>query len=388
MKLVADIDTIISNATPLNSSVEEFAATVNSLAGASASFEDSEVNSIINGYVKEIATDLGKIDTSCTEYVTLIDECCQAYQTNEANTMEVDISNVLTISLNDSEISGYEGSAKEKLTAIDTSTITSNSSTKNIDLSQVKSGSNVAKALAKYGSELDNATYAKVNGNIFMTITPTTVNGKKCYVSHVVVNNPNQIFGEPANGSYASGLETASSAAKRTGASLVINGSHFLYSNGAEDNTVGTNNIVIAQGDIKANGYAQNMEICLDKNGRLFTSNKSAEELKNEGVVYTFASHGAPMIENGSISPVCSQETRIYNRTVIGMIEPCDYLVVTDIDTQSQTATANYMLSRGCTFAKSLDQGGSVSLVYDGNLVNTPRDGSERAVGDFICFNA
>ena len=129
------------------------------------------------------------------------------------------------------------------------------------------------------------------------------------------------------------------------------------------------------------------MEICLDKNGKLFTSTKSAEELKDEGVVYTFASHGAPMIENGSISPTCQQETRMYNRTVIGMIEPCDYIVVTDIETQSQTATANYLLERGCTFAKSLDQGGSVSLVYDGNLVNTPRDGSERAVVDFICFD-
>ncbi len=386
MKLVADIDKIIDNAMDLEVSIQNFSSSVNTFSSTTPSFNTSEVNSIISSYISSISTDLKNLTTSSNSYVNLVDEATSLYQQNEANKTAIDISNVLGINLDGSPTTTSDNTtSKEKVSDIDLSN-TKSTNTKQIDLESAKKSSRISQALAKYGNEISNATYATVNGTMFMTVTPTVINGKKCLVSHIVVENPSQIYGEPANGSYANGLETPSSAAKRTNAKLLINGSHFSYDNGSED-LKGTNNIVIADGKIKTNGTAGNMEICLDKNGRLFTSNKTAEQLKNEGVVYTFSSHGAPMIENGSISPICSQETRIYNRTVIGMVEPCDYYVVTDLDTQSQTTTAQFLLDKGCTFAKSLDQGGSVALVYDGNMINPPRDGSERAVGDFICFD-
>ena len=386
MKLVADIDKIIDNAMNLEIGVQEFEATLSTFSSTNATFDTSEISSIVESYIASVASDLETLANSANSYVSLIDEATSEYQKNEADTTAIDISNVQGISLDGStSTKDSVTDSKETVTNVDLGDIKS-TSTKEIDMDAAKRSERISSALQKYGSEIENATYAKVNDKMFMTVVPTVVNGKKCLVSHVVVDNPSQIYGEPANGSYASGLETPSSAARRTGAKLLINDSHFSYDDGSED-LKGTNNIVIADGEIRANGTAGNMEICLDKNGRLFTSNKSAEQLKNEGVVYTFSSHGAPMIENGNISPICSQETRIYNRTVIGMVEPCDYYIVTDLDTQSQTATANFLLSKGCTFAKSLDQGGSVALVYEGNMINPPRDGSERAVGDFICFD-
>ena len=38
----------------------------------------------------------------------------------------------------------------------------------------------------------------------------------------------------------------------------------------------------------------------------------------------------------------------------------------------------------GCTFARSLDGGGSSSLVFEGNLINNPAAGSERPVVDTL----
>lgn len=385
MKLVVDIDNIMTNANSLKQGIANYYTEFSSFSSTNMSFDTVEVQNIINSYIDVITNDLNELYNSSTSYLELVDECCSKYQSNEASPSKVDISNITSISVTDNATTSAAVTRDELVKPLPID-ITSGAN-KQIDLSKVKEGSKVAKALEKYGDEIKNATYAKINENIFLLITDTTVAGSSCYVSHIVVENPKQIFGEPANGTYASGLETSTSAAKRTGASLVINGSHFDYSNGAED-LKGNNHIIIADGEVKASGYAGGMEICLDNNGRMFTSNKSSEELLNEGVVYTFSSHGAPMITNGAIDPVCYQETRAYNRTVIGMVEPCDYYVVTDTSYQSQTSTANYLLEKGCTFAKSLDQGGSVSLTFDGKLINNPTDGSERAVGDFICFSS
>lgn len=255
-----------------------------------------------------------------------------------------------------------------------------------INPGNVKDGSRVALALSDYSSELENAEYARVDENIFMTITPTTVDGNKCYLTHVVVNDPSQIFGEPANGQYGSGLETATSAAKRLGSGtvLVLNGSHFSYENGTED-LKGANNIVIVNGQIKTNGNAGGMEICLDKNGNLFnaTPGTSAQELVNKGVVYTFSSHDSHLISNGS--KTYEHQDNAYNSTVIAQKAPCDYYFLTG--STSNYGAADYLYDKGCTFAKSMDQGGSVSLVYNGHLINNPTDSSgERAIGDFLCI--
>ena len=260
-------------------------------------------------------------------------------------------------------------------------------SKKDINVDNVASGSRVASALDKYSSELDSAEYAKVNENIFMTITPTNVDGNNCYLTHVVINNPSQIFGEPANGRYASGLETATSAAKRLGTNtaLVLNGSHFSYADGSED-LKGANYIVIVDGEIKTNGTAGGMEICLDKNGNLFNApaGTSAQDLVDKGVVYTFSSHDSHLISNGT--KTYEHQDGAYNSTVIGQKEACDYYILTG--STSNFGAADYLYDKGCTFAKSMDQGGSVSLVYNGQLINTPTDDSgERAIGDFLCIS-
>ncbi len=263
-----------------------------------------------------------------------------------------------------------------------------NTSKRQINTDNIDPNSRVARALNNYSSEIDNAEYVKIDDNIFLTITPTTVDGNKCYLTHVVINNPNQIFGEPANGNYGTGLETATSAASRLGGNtaLVLNGSHFSYADGTED-LKGENHIVIVNGQIKTNGNAGGMEICLDNQGNLFNAapGTSAQTLVDNGVVYTFSSHDSHLISNGN--KTYEHQDGAYNSTVIGQKEACDYYFLTG--STSNFGAADYLYDKGCTFAKSMDQGGSVSLVYNGELLNNPTDNTgERAIGDFLCISS
>lgn len=306
-------------------------------------------------------------------------------QTSETNNQENSPKDDLALENN--PLSVLLPSSNESEEPLDTNVSNLTTAKKDINVDNVPSGSRVASAIDTYSSELDSAEYAKVDENIFMTITPTEIEGNNCYLTHVVVNNPNQIFGEPANGQYASGLETATSAAKRLGTStaLVLNGSHFSYADGSED-LKGANQIVIVNGEIKTNGNAGGMEICLDKNGNLFNApaGTSAKDLVDNGVVYTFSSHDSHLISDGN--KTYEHQDEAYNSTVIGQKAPCDYYILTG--PTSNFGAADYLYDKGCTFAKSMDQGGSVSLVYNGQLINTPTDESgERAIGDFLCIS-
>jgi len=263
----------------------------------------------------------------------------------------------------------------------------SSTNAKDIDTSGMIAGSNVSNAYNKYGSEIDNADYATVNSNLFTTTTTEMINGQPVQVTHVVINDGSQINGAPANGSYANGLEKSSSAASRLNSAVLINGSHFDYDNGAED-LRGNNHIVIVDGQIKKDGVSGGQELLLDNKGNIYNvSGKSAQELVNDGVKYSFSCHSTQVIENGDISP-SYREGNKYKRTVIGQSAPGEYYIVTDTTYNNKLSdTAQYLKNKGCTNAYSLDQGGSVSLVRNKSLINNPSDDDgERAVGDFLYF--
>ena len=258
--------------------------------------------------------------------------------------------------------------------------------TGSVDTSNIISGSNVDNAVKKYGNELNNADYKKVNSNLFTTTTTEYVNGKPVQVTHVVINDANQINGAPANGSYGNGLEKSSSAAARLGSSVLINGSHF-NSDGTEDLS-GPNHVAIVNGQVVRDGVSGGNEMFLDNNGNIFNAEGlTGQQLVDKGVKYSFSCHSTPVIVNGDTSP-SYQEGNSYKRTVIGQSAPGEYYIITDTTYDNRLSdTAEYLKEKGCTNAFSLDQGGSVSLVEDSTLINNPSDeNGERAVGDFLYF--
>ena len=70
------------------------------------------------------------------------------------------------------------------------------------------------------------------------------------------------------------------------------------------------------------------------------------------------------------------------------MKEPCEYYITTDqTGGNILSNTANYLQSKGCTNAYSLDQGGSVALARNDKLINQVNSNEgERAVADFLYF--
>ena len=262
-------------------------------------------------------------------------------------------------------------------------------SNKDINLTEIDKNSRVGQAYLKYQNEIDSADYATLKENLFTTTKTTTINGQEVELTHVVINDGSQINGTPANGSYGSGLETASSAAQRVNSDILINGSHFDYSTGQED-LKGANHVVIVNGEIKQDGVSGGNELLLDSSGRIYNaSGKSAQQLVDEGVKYSFSCHSTQVIENGDTSP-SYREGNLYKRNVIGMVEPGEYYIVTDITYNNRLSdTAEYLKDLGCTNAYSLDQGGSVTTVRNNQVINNPSDETgERAVGDFLYFNS
>ena len=295
---------------------------------------------------------------------------------------------VETLDLINEEINVEDLTKQETKVNTETEKIKENSPTKDINLNNIKEGTKVSEAIKKYGDELKNADYATVNENLYLTTTTDYINDEEVKVTHIVINDPSQINGSPANGKYATGLETATSAATRLNSSLLINGSHFDYSDGSED-LKGANNIVIVNGEIKKDGYSGGNELLIDNTGKIFNAyGKSAQELVNAGVKYSFSCHSTQVIENGDTSP-SYREGNLYKRNVIGMTKPCEYYIVTDTTYNNALHnTAEYLKGKGCTNAFSLDQGGSVSLVRNNDLLNNPSEGKERAVGDFLYFTS
>ena len=316
----------------------------------------------------EVSVKLNELTENFSTISTFINETAESYKAGDVAATK--------------EVTGD----KEKL---NTSLSNESTANKSIDLNNIDKNSKVGKAVSKYSDELKNADYATVNDSIYTTTTTTTINGKEVEVTHVVINNGSQINGAPANGSYGNGLENAKSASKRLNSKILINGSHFDYGTGKED-LKGANNIVIVNGEVKQNGTSGGNELLLNKDGRIYNAyGKTADQLVNEGVKYSFSCHSTQVIENGDTSP-SYRETKAYKRNVIGMTQPGEYYIVTDkTENNNLSDTAEYLKSKGCTNAYSMDQGGSVSLVRNNDVINNPTGNGEdglRSVGDFLYF--
>ena len=244
--------------------------------------------------------------------------------------------------------------------------------------------------LIKNAKELRDSIERKITDNLYMSIIEEEIDGNSVFISHIVVNNPEQMEKLVANGHYDNGRETVSSMAAKAGVIWAVNGSHFDLGN-LSTQDYNNNNIAIVHGEIVHNGGCSlGMEICYTKDGRWFTAPKgaSAEDLLNMGVIETYSSLQMPILENGNVSIATNyaeQEElgKWKNRTIIGQTEDGDIFVLTG--TTTTKSAAEYLKNKGCIWAKSMDMGGSVTLFANGHLVNEPTDDTgERKVIDGI----
>ena len=126
MKLVADIDSIMSNLNSLSKNVEEYQSAINNFKGASIDCSLEEVKSDLESYKNSILEDLNKLKTSSEDYEVLVDDCCTEYQANEEKVQSIDIDKLVDVISNNTDVTiDYKGDAASKLTGLPSTEIQS-----------------------------------------------------------------------------------------------------------------------------------------------------------------------------------------------------------------------------------------------------------------------
>lgn len=256
--------------------------------------------------------------------------------------------------------------------------------------SETPTPTNVQAMLADnvFQKELADAAYSHVSDSILVTIKRHVTEKNQVYlVSHIVINDPSQVTGGLSNDTFGGSRENPTTACKRTGAILLTNGSYFSYKSG-EPVCYG---ICIKNGEVKKDGKTNGNEICLTNTGLLFTPAKglTSDELLLAGVTQVFGTADPLLIQDSVKIPQSQKKT--YPRTAIGMKRPCEYYIITAAEGNynngvSFTQLQDLFYDLGCVYARSLDGGGSASLVLNGTLINKPAAGAERPVTDFLYF--
>ena len=223
-----------------------------------------------------------------------------------------------------------------------------------------------------------------------------TVSGTAVHVAEVKADSASYLKTAFAQGSYGRNVTaTTSDIAESVDAILAINGDYY----GAQEK-----GYVIRNGKLyRSTASSGSEDLVIYKDGTFEIINESevtAEDLIAKGAVQTL-SFGPALVENGKISVDSDDEVgramASNPRTAIGIKSDGTYVfVVSDGRTDeseglSLLQLAEFMENLGAETAYNLDGGGSSTMVFKGNIVNTPTgggigngSGSERKVSDIV----
>lgn len=232
--------------------------------------------------------------------------------------------------------------------------------------------------------------------NISIRLNEYTVSGTVVHVAEVEADSADYLKTAFAQGSYGKNVTAATSdIADSVNAILAINGDYY----GAQET-----GYVIRNGKLyRSTAVSGREDLVIYKDGTFGIINESdvtAEQLIAKGAVQTL-SFGPALVENGKVSVDSDDEVgramASNPRTAIGIKADGTYIfVVSDGRTDeseglSLLQLAEFMKKLGAETAYNLDGGGSSTMVFNGNVVNTPTgggigngSGSERKVSDIV----
>ncbi len=250
----------------------------------------------------------------------------------------------------------------------------------------------IRRATMRYGEEIKTAEYSHLSDTIMVTVNRYTEAEYSYLLTHIIIDDPSQIHAGLSNDDYGGERETPSSASKRLGWVVGINGSNFDYASNTPTMADAKikNGMVMPDSKAVANG----MEICLTNSGNLFSPKQgmTINDLLNMGVTDTWCCGDTLLISNGEAVNVGIQSLDYrYPRTAIGMVRPCEYYLITAGSSgysggMTYDEVRDILTSHDCGFGKCLDGGGSSTLIFENQLLNSPAAGSERPVTDFLYF--
>lgn len=212
------------------------------------------------------------------------------------------------------------------------------------------------------------------------------------YVADVTVSDVSYLKTALASNTYGRNItETTSDIASENNAILAINGDYY----GARQS-----GYVIRNGSLYRNSSGNRDALAIMKNGEfefVTEGETSAETLLQNGALQVF-SFGPVLLEDSSISVTENEEVGMAMasnpRTAIGYLGKNHYVFVVSDGRTSESAglslyeLASFMKSLGVSDAYNLDGGGSSTMVFKGEVINTPttngHSSEERAVSDIL----
>lgn len=222
-------------------------------------------------------------------------------------------------------------------------------------------------------------------------ISTCRVNDTNVYVADILLPSVESLKTAFAQDTYGRKITaTTSDTAMENDAVLAINGDFY----GARER-----GYVIRNGILYRDTPSNADVLCIYTDGRMEIvdpQEKSAQELLDNGAWQVF-SFGPGLLEDGEILVDTNDEVGMAMasnpRTAIGMIEPNHYIFVvsdgrtSDNEGLSLYELADFMKNLGVATAYNLDGGGSSTMVYQGEIINTPSGGRhsrERSVSDIV----
>lgn len=212
------------------------------------------------------------------------------------------------------------------------------------------------------------------------------------YVADVTVSDVSYLKTALASNTFGRNItDTTSDIASENNAILAINGDYY----GARQS-----GYVIRNGNLYRNSSGNRDALAIMKNGEfkfVTEGETSAETLLENGSLQVF-SFGPVLLQDGSISVTENEEVGMAMasnpRTAIGYLGKNHYVFVVSDGRTSESAglslyeLASFMKSLGVSDAYNLDGGGSSTMVFKGEVINTPttngHSSEERAVSDIL----
>ena len=269
--------------------------------------------------------------------------------------------------------------------------LASSTSSESEDSSDSESESSTASA------SLTETSYTSSDGTSVTISQGTYGSGSEAatyYVAEVVLSDTSELrsaFAEDAFGENITDL--VSSIATENNAVFAINGDYY----GFRDSGIVIRNGVIYRDE----GAREGLAIYSDGTMRVYDETTTdAQTLVDEGVWQTL-SFGPALVEDSEVVEGIDSveiDTNFGNhsiqgdqpRTAIGIIDENHFLFVV-VDGRSDTSAgvtmselADLMVFLGATTAYNLDGGGSSEMWFNGEVVNSPSNGGERATSDIL----
>ena len=234
-----------------------------------------------------------------------------------------------------------------------------------------------------YADEIAAAYRTYLSDTTYIAVMKNTVNGSPYCITHVIVNNPEQIKTiVTSDKQYARKLYDNNEYLFAMNAS-VLNNSHTTFIDGLH---------ICDYNVISKMTIATGVELAYDNTGSLMKLNEGTpfDELKSNNIKWTVLSENPTLIENSkAVELPADISTNVTCKSVIGMVAPGEYyfMVASDGDYISDVTYADMqkiLLDKSCTFAQSLSTGVNVVMSMQGELINQPAVGPGRPQYEYI----